>query len=115
MYADETLTISPWKRALVQTNITIHMNDDRFYGRVAPRSGLALKNGIHIGAGVVDADYKGTIGVVVFNLSDETFEVSQGMRIAQLIFEKIAHPSLDNGVVQYEERGDQGFGSSGTN
>lgn len=95
------------------------------YGRVAPRSGLAVKHGLDVGAGVIDADYRGPVGVVMFNLSDKDFQgksillnfshqVEAGDRIAQLIIEKIemcvcvAVDSLDD-----SERGSGGFGSSG--
>lgn len=86
------------------------------YGRVAPRSGLAWKNHIDIGAGVVDEDYRGNVGVVIFNHSDNDFHIKAGDRIAQLVCEKIAYPeievleSLDETV-----RGEGGFGSTGTN
>ena len=56
----------------------------------APRSGLALKNGIDVGAGVVDFDYRGNVGVILFNFSDIDFEVKRGDRIAQLIVERIS-------------------------
>lgn len=86
------------------------------YARVAPRSGLALKKGITTGAGVIDADYRNAIGVILFNNSDEDFVVAKGDRIAQLIFERIYIPIID--VVEYSEmvdteRGLKGFGSTG--
>ena len=62
------------------------------YGRIAPRSGLALKKFIDIGAGVIDADYRGEVGVVLFNFGSEDFVVNMGDRIAQLIFERIKAP-----------------------
>ena len=58
------------------------------YGRVAPRSGLAAKNGIDVLAGVIDSDYRGELKVILANLSDTDFQVDEGMRIAQLIIEK---------------------------
>ena len=58
-------------------------------GRVAPRSGLAAKHGIDTMAGVIDADYRGQVGVILANLSDQDFEVKVGDRIAQLIVEKV--------------------------
>lgn len=58
-------------------------------GRVAPRSGLAYKHGIDTMAGVIDADYRGPVGVILANLSDKDFEVKVGDRIAQLIVEKV--------------------------
>ena len=58
------------------------------YGRIAPRSGLAIKKFIDVGAGVIDADYRGELGVILFNFGEEDFIVNMGDRIAQLIFEK---------------------------
>lgn len=81
---------------------------------VAPRSGLAWKHSIDVGAGVVDADYRGPVGVILFNHSDVDFEVKVGDRIAQLIVEKIVTPQ----VVEVDDldatvRGAGGFGSTG--
>ncbi|TQD90159.1 hypothetical protein C1H46_024323 [Malus baccata] len=83
-------------------------------GCVAPRSGLAWKHSIDVGAGVIDADYRGPVGVVLFNFSDVDFEIKEGDRIAQLIIEKIITPD----VVEVEDldstfRGAGGFGSTG--
>ena len=64
------------------------------YRRVAPRSGLALKKSIDIGAGVIDSDYRGEVGVILFNFGSEDFIVNMGDRIAQLIFEKIKTPMI---------------------
>lgn len=83
-------------------------------GRVAPRSGLAAKHGIDTLAGVIDADYRGQVGVILANLSDTDFEIKIGDRIAQLIVEKIAMPEVVV-VEKLEEsvRGAGGFGSTG--
>ena len=103
-------------RAVISTGLRIQVPSD-CYARIAPRSGLAVKAGINIGAGVVDSDYLGVVGVVVFNQSDEDFEVQVGDRIAQLICERIYTPeweevsSLD-GLTE-TARGDSGFGSTG--
>ena len=80
----------------------------------APRSGLAWKHSIDVGAGVVDFDYRGNVGVILFNFSDIDFEVKVGDRVAQLILEKICTPD----VVEVEsldetERGAGGYGSTG--
>ena len=86
------------------------------YGRVAPRSGLAWKNHIDIGAGVVDEDYRGNVGVVMFNHADVQFEVKRGDRVAQLVCEKIAYPEIEElPSLDDTERGVGGFGSTGTN
>jgi dUTP pyrophosphatase len=84
------------------------------YGRVAPRSGLAWKHSIDVGAGVIDEDYRGNVGVILFNLSDVDFEVKEGDRIAQLVLEKIVTPEVEE-VEELDEsaRGAGGFGSTG--
>ena len=84
------------------------------YGRIAPRSGLAVRNAIHVGAGVVDADYRGEVKVLLFNHSDEAFEVKEGDRIAQMIIEKYTMTALEEVQDLSEtERGAGGFGSTG--
>ena len=64
------------------------------YGRVAPRSGLAHKHFIDVGAGVIDRDYRGNVGVILFNFGTSAFKVNKGDRIAQLICEKISYPTI---------------------
>ena len=107
------LVIPPNKRALVKTDLSIACPPNT-YARIAPRSGLALKHGIDTGAGVVDADYRGPVGVILFNFGDVDFVVKQGDRIAQLILEQICMPE----VFEVQElgdtvRGEGGFGSTG--
>ena len=85
------------------------------YGRIAPRSGLAVKNFIDVGAGVIDSDYRGEVKVLLFNLSQDTdFSVSPGDRIAQMIIEKYTPTTLFE-VESLSEtvRGEGGFGSTG--
>jgi dUTP pyrophosphatase len=99
--------------SLVKTDIQIQLPAGT-YGRIAARSGLALKNKIDVGAGVVDEDYRGNIGVVLFNHGDEDFVVAKGDRIAQLICEKICYPEVvEVKSLNESERGEQGFGSTG--
>lgn len=83
-------------------------------GRVAPRSGLASKNFIDTGAGVIDADYRGEVKVLLFNHAETDHEIKQGDRIAQLILERIYTPEVVE-VQELEEsvRGAGGFGSTG--
>lgn len=98
---------------LVKTNLAIAIAKDT-YARIAPRSGLAWKKSIDVGAGVIDADYRGDVGVILFNHDDEDFEVKKGDRIAQLIIEYIATPvpqEVDD--LDDTSRGDGGFGSTG--
>ena len=83
------------------------------YGRMAPRSGLALKKFIDIGAVVIDADYRGEVGVVLFNFGDDDFVVNMGDRIAQLIFEKIKTPKIKElEELDGTDRGASGYGST---
>ena len=101
-------------KIIAKTDISIRVPDGT-YGRVAPRSGLAAKNHIDIGAGVVDQDYTGNIGVIMFNHAQEDFEVKKGDRIAQFICEKIEYPELEEvASLSSTERGEGGFGSTGT-
>ena len=83
-------------------------------GRIAPRSGLAVKHFIDTGAGVIDSDYRGQVKVLLFNHSEVDFEIKEGDRIAQLVIERIYTPEVVV-VENLEEtvRGEGGFGSSG--
>ena len=80
-------------KALVKTDIQIQLPSG-CYGRVAPRSGLAWKIFINVGAGVIDEDYRGNVGVVLFNHAKADFNVAKGYRIAQLICERIFYPEI---------------------
>lgn len=100
-------------KALVKTDIQIQVPQGS-YGRIAPRSGLAAKNFIDVGAGVIDEDYRGNVGVLLFNHSDTDFNVSRGDRIAQLICERIYYPELEQmDKLEDTQRGEGGFGSTG--
>ena len=84
------------------------------YCKIAPRSGLAWKNHIDVGAGVVDADYRGNVGVILFNHGDTDFMVAPGDRVAQLILQKVEMLSLEEtGELPDTARGAGGFGSTG--
>ncbi|XP_064819314.1 deoxyuridine 5'-triphosphate nucleotidohydrolase-like isoform X2 [Oncorhynchus masou masou] len=108
-------SIGPMDKAIVKTDIQIAVPSG-CYGRVAPRSGLAAKHFIDVGAGVVDEDYRGNVGVVLFNFSKETFEVKKGDRVAQLVCERICYPDLQElKTLDETERGAGGFGSTGSN
>jgi len=113
LFSAHETTIKAGGHGLVKTDIAVQLPYGS-YGRVAPRSGLAYKKFINIGAGVVDVDYRGNVGVVVFNHYHEDFVVKYGDRVAQLVIEKIFMPSV---VVTDEltdtERGAGGYGSTG--
>lgn len=115
LYSVEGIIIPPKSRALVSTGISIELPSSNVYGRVAPRSGLAVKNGIDVLAGVIDNGYRGVIGVVLINTdNDKEFHVKPGDRIAQLIIESYhCLPFEENDDLSKSDRSNNGFGSSG--
>lgn len=112
---DEPITLKPLERALVKTGLFIALAEG-YEAQVRPRSGLAYKNGITVlnAPGTIDADYRGEIGVILVNLSNEPFIVNDGERIAQMVVAKYEHAEFK--VVNElgdTERGAGGFGSTG--
>lgn len=114
---EQPVTLAPGERVLVPTGLRIQLPSG-YECQVRPRSGLALKKGITVlnTPGTVDADYRGEIGVILINLSQEPFIISPGERIAQLVMKQYTRiewepvESLDE-----TKRGDGGFGHTGTN
>lgn len=85
-----------------------------FYGRVAPRSGLAVKNGLDVLAGVIDSDYRGELCCALLNTGDETITLPSGSRLCQLIIEQIITPTpVWADELDETARGAGGFGSTG--
>ncbi|KAJ6037335.1 DeoxyUTP pyrophosphatase [Penicillium herquei] len=113
LYSAKETVIPAKGKGLVDTGIAIAVPEGT-YGRVAPRSGLASKHFIDTGAGVIDADYRGEVKVLLFNHSDVDFPVKEGDRVAQLVIERIYTPEVAV-VEELEEsvRGAGGFGSTG--
>ncbi len=111
----ELVTLHPLERAIIKTGLFIELPIG-YEAQVRPRSGLAAKKGITVlnSPGTVDADYRGEIGVILVNLSNETFVVENGERIAQLIIAKHERAEWDE-VIELSEtsRGEGGFGSTG--
>ena len=109
--------ISAGKRKLISTGISVSwsgLDEENYYLRVAPRSGLSVKNNIDIGAGVIDYDYRGIIYVCMINNGTNDFEVVKDMKIAQLILEKCNRPIIKEVItLDNTERGHNGFGSTG--
>ena len=105
--------LAPGERRLFKTGIAMAIPSTH-YGRIAPRSGLAYKEGIDVLAGVIDSDYRGNIGVILLNTGDEQVFIKHGDRIAQIIFERadVAHLKV---VDELEDttRDAGGFGSTG--
>jgi dUTP pyrophosphatase len=109
----EDVTIGPHERAMVRTGLAVAIPEG-FYGRVAPRSGLAVKQGLDVLAGVIDSDYRGELCCVLYNTSPAYMSLPVGSKICQLIIEKIITPKAV-WVADLDEtaRGAGGFGSTG--
>ncbi|EGU12540.1 putative DUTPase Dut [Rhodotorula toruloides ATCC 204091] len=116
LYSAEDKTVPAQGKALISTGLAIAVPEGT-YGRVAPRSGLAAiasKHMIDTGAGVIDADYRGEVKVLLFNHAKEDFQISTGDRIAQLILERIVTPEpVEVSSLTETARGAGGFGSTG--
>jgi dUTP pyrophosphatase len=119
--ASEECVVPAGNRKMVKTGVKCVLPANT-YGRIASRSGLSLKHGIEVGAGVVDEDYTNELMVILYNHGEDDFEVKVGHRIAQLVIEKIVYPTtlveIDGLVtpsVSYvrSTRGTGGFGSTG--
>ncbi|NUM49722.1 MAG: dUTP diphosphatase [Flavobacteriales bacterium] len=112
---DEPITLLPLHRTLVKTGLFIELPAG-YEAQVRPRSGLALKKGITVlnSPGTIDADYRGEIGVILVNLSQETFVIENGERIAQLVLAKHEQAQWEETEeLQETNRGIGGFGSTG--
>lgn len=115
LYSTCEEVILPGQRKLISTDICIKLPKCS-YGRIAPRSGLAVKYCIDVHAGVIDADYRGKISVLLANMSNENFTVKVGDRIAQIIIEQIHDVTfVQTSQLDDTERGSNGFGSTGIN
>lgn len=112
LFSAEEKTVPGNGKALIKTDLKIRVPFG-CYGRIAPRSGLTVKHFIDVGAGVIDADYRGNVKVVLFNFSNENFLIKIGDPIAQLICEKIEIPILEECEnLDETQRGGKGFGST---
>lgn len=113
LYAIEDLTIPARQRTLARTGLAVAIPEGH-YGRIAPRSGLALRTGLDVLSGVIDADYRGEIGCLLYNSGDETIHLPAQSKICQLIIEKIITPvAVWADEISETDRGGGGFGSTG--
>lgn len=113
LYAAYDYIIKSRGKEMVKTDLQIALPPG-CYGRVAPRSGLAWKHSIDVGAGVIDEDYRGPLNVILFNFGENDFEIKRGDRIAQLICEKIEQTDIQEvSDLDATDRGHNGFGSTG--
>lgn len=113
--AGDILTLGPGERRLVPTGLAVAI-EPGFEGQVRPRSGLAIRSGVTIpnAPGTIDADYRGELLVALVNLGAEPFEVSHGLRVAQLVIAPVAHAAVSEvAELDETERGEGGFGSTG--
>ena len=113
LYSDETVLLRPGKYKLIKTNVAVALPEGTV-GMIRPRSGLAVKHGLDILAGEIDADYRDGLGVVIINHGESKYEISQGDRIAQLVI----HPVIMEHATQVGELDETsrtgGFGSTGS-
>ena len=112
---DAPITLNPLERKLIPTGLYIALPDG-FEAQIRPRSGMALKYGITVlnTPGTIDADYRGEIGVILINLSNEPFIINDGDRICQMIISKYENVEwLPVNILSETTRGDGGFGHSG--
>ena len=112
---DEPVVLKPLERRLIPTGLHIALPEG-YEAQVRPRSGLALKHGLTVlnAPGTIDADYRGEIGVVLVNLSDQSFTVNDGERIAQLViarYEQAQFVTVE--ALSETERGEGGYGHTG--
>ena len=113
LYADKSAVLLPRTHTKVTTGLALKL-ECGFYGRVASRSGLSFNHGIEVGAGVLDADYRGEVKINLHNHSDDEYTVNAGDRVAQLIIENANSPGIEVVAdLDQTERGENGFGSTG--
>lgn len=111
----ESVTLQPLQRALIPTGLRIALPQG-YECQIRPRSGLALKHGISLvnTPGTIDADYRGEIGVIVINLSNEPFTINNGERICQMVITRYSHTTWEVvDTLDETERGEGGFGHTG--
>jgi len=111
----QMVTLSPGERALIPTGLRIAIPVG-FEVQIRPRSGLALKHGITLpnSPGTIDSDYRGPLGVIVQNGGAEPFDITHGMRIAQMVVAPVVQATFTFGALDETDRGVGGFGSTGT-
>ena len=113
LYSTSEVVILPKQRKTVNTGIALQM-PEHMAGLIWPRSGLSVKQGIDVLAGVVDSGYRGEIMVCLYNTSDEDVIIHIGDRIAQIIFQEVPRVTMEvQNTLGSSQRGDNGFGSSG--
>ena len=116
-FISTSIILLPGDRILVPTGLYLEI-PEKYEAQVRSRSGLALKKGITVlnSPGTIDADYRGEIGVILYNSSEKSYEIKPSERIAQLVFARIVKVNFENSsALDVTERSSSGFGSTGTN
>lgn len=109
----ENTIIAPQSRKTVKTGLSLEMPEN-MAGLIWPRSGLSVKSGIDVLAGVIDSGYRGEIMVCLYNTSKDVVEIKHGDRIAQIIFQEVPVVTMEvHSTLGSSQRGDNGFGSTG--
>ena len=114
---DVPVVLAPFGRALVSTGLRMEIPQG-YEVQIRPRSGLALKNGITLAnsPGTIDSDYRGVVGVILLNTTDTAFEITHGMRIAQMVVAPVVQARFSaTTTLSASARGAGGFGSTGSN
>lgn len=112
LYSVEDCSIQPKQRKTVCTGVSLQLPDN-YAGLIWPRSGLSVKKGIDVLAGVIDAGYRGEIMVCLYNTSFEAVHINRGDKIAQIIFQEVPRVSMiPVDSLESSQRGDNGFGST---
>ena len=113
LYSTESMPLVPSNRQAVCTGVCVEIPKG-YYGRIAPRSGLALKAGIDVLGGVIDSGYRNEIKVILINLGNKTFVIERGARIAQMVLCPIVKANFKEvDSLDVTDRGTGGFGSTG--
>ena len=114
-YIDAPVTLAPFERATIATGFAMQLPDG-YEAQIRPRSGLALKYGVTVAnaPGTIDSDYRGEVAVILINLSQHSFAITSGMRIAQMVIAPVTRcVRQDQLQLDISDRGDGGFGSTG--
>ena len=113
LYAVEDKTIPARGSAVVENGLQVAYISPGYWFQISPRSGMGFKSGIQPHLGVIDQEYRGSLGVKLYNFSDTDYQVKSGDRIAQFVIYKRYDAEINWGEVEESSRGEKGFGSSG--
>ena len=113
LYSAEDVILKPNEKKIIKTGVKMAIPEG-YVGLVWDKSGLAVKKGIHVFAGVIDAGYRGEVGIVLKNFGDEDFNIEKNTKIAQMLIQPIVSANIiESDSLDNTERGEGGFGSTG--